>query len=62
MKNVLSLVVVAFAVSFTAGCGEPQTQNVMENSDAQALADYERMIEEEAAMSDEAAPDTEQPQ
>ncbi|MCO8122250.1 hypothetical protein NHH03_10910 [Stieleria sp. TO1_6] len=38
----------------SAGCGAKQPTNVMENTDQQALADYERMIAEgENAMDSE---------
>ena len=45
-----------------AGCGDPNPTNVMENADAQALKDYERMLVEDGLMQDEESPDKQVPQ
>ncbi|QEG01880.1 hypothetical protein Mal15_59610 [Stieleria maiorica] len=46
----------------SAGCGDPQPSNVMENVDEQAFADYERMISEDANVQNDAEPDQQRPE
>lgn len=39
--------ILTFACLPLAGCGGPSTTNVTEDADAEALAEYDRLIEEE---------------
>ena len=39
--------VMTFALLPLAGCGGPSTTNITEDADAEALAEYDRLIEEE---------------
>lgn len=57
MKYVLSAFCIA-ALAISAGCGSPEPSSVVENVDKDALADYDRMIEESTnAMTAEDAAD-----
>ncbi|MCD0463524.1 hypothetical protein [Roseiconus lacunae] len=44
---------------FVVGCGEEQTQNTMENVDAEALAEYEQMMAEDAQRTNDDSDDSE---
>lgn len=56
------LVCTAALILPLVGCGPAQPTNVMENADAEAFKDYERMLAEDGLMQDQESPDELKPE
>ena len=56
-KRLVGLFGCASVIACLTGCDSAQPTNVMENADAKAFQDYERMIAEDANVQDLEAPD-----